>query len=101
MENRPLKDGDVNTACAQSCPTNAIVFGNVNDRESRIRGMREHNPLRMFYVIEQLHTLPNVSYLAKIRNTEELVVKEGEMAEHAGQSSTGEDVPSRQGTEAH
>jgi Fe-S-cluster-containing dehydrogenase component len=36
LENRPLIDGDVNTACAQACPTSAIVFGNVNDPNSRI-----------------------------------------------------------------
>ena len=87
IENRPLKDGDVKTACQQACPTNAIVFGNVNDKTSQITGMRTNNPQRMFYVIEQIHTLPNVSYLAKIRNTEELIEKDGHGAGHAAQGT--------------
>jgi len=71
-ENRVIKDGEAKTACMQACPTNAIVFGNVKDKESQIYKAREENKNRMYYVIEQLHTLPNVSYLAKIRNTEEV-----------------------------
>jgi Fe-S-cluster-containing dehydrogenase component len=73
-----LKDGEAKTACMMACPTDAIVFGNVHDKESRITKMREENEGRLFYVIEQLHTLPNVNYLAKVRNTDEIVeVKEG------------------------
>lgn len=86
LENRPLKDGDVKTACQQACPTSAIVFGNVNDRSSMITQMRTQNTQRTYYVIEQIHTLPNINYLAKIRNTEEIVHKESENAGHAGQS---------------
>ena len=65
---RPLEDSDVKTACQQSCPTNAIVFGNVNSGESMIAKTRKENSKRTFYVIEQVHTLPNVNYLAKVRN---------------------------------
>ncbi len=72
-ENRPLKDmEDVRTACQQACPTEAIVFGNVNDGTSRIRQMREGNPERLYYALEDLHVIPNVNYLAKIRNTEKI-----------------------------
>jgi Fe-S-cluster-containing dehydrogenase component len=71
--NRPLKDmEDVVTACQQACPTEAIVFGNINDGSSRIKQTRESNPQRLFYALEELHVLPNVSYLAKIRNTEKI-----------------------------
>ncbi len=70
-ENRPLKDGDVKTACQAACTTGAIVFGNVHDKESQAYKMRAENTKRNFYVLEQLHVLPNVSYLAKVRNTEE------------------------------
>jgi molybdopterin-containing oxidoreductase family iron-sulfur binding subunit len=56
-----------------ACPTEAIVFGNVHDKESQITKVRNDNPQRMFYVIEQLHTLPNVNYLAKVRNTDEII----------------------------
>jgi MoCo/4Fe-4S cofactor protein with predicted Tat translocation signal len=74
-ESRPLKSGqnnewDVKTACQQACPTNAINFGNLNDRNSSITQQRIDNPKRTFFVLEQLHTLPGVSYLAKVRNTE-------------------------------
>lgn len=72
-EDRVLRDGEAKTACMQSCPTDAIVFGNVHDKESRISKMREDNELRTFYVIEQVHTLPNINYLAKVRNTDEVI----------------------------
>ena len=77
-EDRVLMDGEAKTACMQACPTDAIVFGNVHDKQSRISKMREENELRSFYVIEQLHTLPNVTYLAKIRNTDEIIEPEKE-----------------------
>ncbi len=60
---------NVKTACMQACPTSAISFGNINDKESDVakaRGDKHRN----FYVLEQLHVLPNVSYLAKVRNTD-------------------------------
>jgi MoCo/4Fe-4S cofactor protein with predicted Tat translocation signal len=70
-ENRVIKDGEIKTACMQACPTQAIMFGNVNDNESRISKIRlEEQKARKFYVLEQLHTLSNVNYLAKIRNTQ-------------------------------
>jgi molybdopterin-containing oxidoreductase family iron-sulfur binding subunit len=84
----------VQTACAQACPTNAITFGNVNDKTSTVSKIREQNPQRLFYVLEQIHTLPNVSYLAKIRNTDEVIEGAEHGAEHAGQSK-GEPVPAQ------
>jgi MoCo/4Fe-4S cofactor protein with predicted Tat translocation signal len=68
-ENRTLTDNDVKTACQQACPTNAIVFGNANNPESEISQVRKNNSLRTFYSLEQIHVLPNVNYLAKVRNT--------------------------------
>ena len=68
-----LEDGKAVTACMQACPTNAIVFGNVKDKNSQIAKTRAENDDRLFYVIEQIHTLPNVNYLAKIRNTDEVL----------------------------
>ena len=72
-ESRPLKSGennewDVKVACQQACPTDAIVFGNVNDKHSAITIARTDNALRTFYSLEQLHVMPNVNYLAKVRN---------------------------------
>lgn len=71
---RPLKTGaddewDLKVACQQACPSDAIVFGNINDSKSAIVKNRVDNHFREFYSIEQVHTLPNVSYLAKVRNT--------------------------------
>jgi len=68
QENRVLEDRDVVTACQEACPADAIVFGNVNNPESGISKHREENKYRVFYTLEQLHTLPNVNYLAKVRN---------------------------------
>ena len=60
---------NVKVACAQACPTNSIVFGNVNDAESDIAKIRKEEH-RNFYVLEQLHVLPNVNYMVKFKNTE-------------------------------
>lgn len=74
-ESRPLQTGqnnqwDLKVACQQSCPTEAIVFGNVNDTKSAVTMHRGTNNNRLFYSLEQLHVLPNVSYMAKVRNIE-------------------------------
>ncbi len=69
---------NVKTACMQACPTHAISFSNVNDKESdvyKIRNVEQKH--RSFYVLEQLHVLPNVSYLAKVRNTDRHIGVEG------------------------
>jgi MoCo/4Fe-4S cofactor protein with predicted Tat translocation signal len=65
----PLEDGAIKTACQQACPSNAIVFGNVNDKESQVSKIRnQEQTARLYYVLEELHVLPSVNYLAKIRN---------------------------------
>lgn len=71
---RPLKDGEARTACQQACPADAITFGNVNDKTSAIYQLR-HNQQRerLYYALEDMHTLPNVNYLAKVRNTDVVV----------------------------
>jgi MoCo/4Fe-4S cofactor protein with predicted Tat translocation signal len=71
-DNRMLKGDDVKTACQTACPTNAILFGNAVDKTSTVAKVREENKQRTFHVLEQLHVLPNVTYMAKIRNTEEI-----------------------------
>jgi len=76
-------------ACQQACPSDAIQFGNVNDKESNITTTRKENDGRLFYALEMIHVLPNVSYLAKVRNTDELIAAEGhggaeQKEEHAG-----------------
>lgn len=80
-ENRTIKDGEVKTACQAACPTEAIVFGDHNDKGSLVRNLREHSPLRLYYALDVLHTLPNVNYLGKVRNTDEVEETEPAHAE--------------------
>lgn len=77
-QQNPVLVRNVKTACMQACPTNAINFGNVNDKESDVSKARADES-RNFYVLEQLHVLPNVSYLAKIRNTDRHIGHEEEV----------------------
>ncbi len=82
----PTMVRNVKVACAQACPTNSIAFGNMNDKESdvyKIRNVEQVN--RNFYVLEQLHVLPNVSYLAKVRNTDRFVGIKEDGEEHTEQ----------------
>ncbi len=66
MENRELRDGEVQTACSQSCPTDAITFGNLLDENSQVsQNVKED---RMYHLLEHLHTLPSTSYLTKVKN---------------------------------
>ncbi len=60
-ENRKVRDGDVMPACAQSCPTNAIMFGNVNDPHSKVAEMAESK--RRLKLMEEHGTHPSVIYL--------------------------------------
>ncbi|HQU43793.1 MAG TPA: 4Fe-4S dicluster domain-containing protein [Pirellulales bacterium] len=63
---QPLRDGDVKTACQQSCSAHAIVFGDLNDAASRVARLAA-GP-RSYRVLEELNVRPSVSYLAVIRN---------------------------------
>jgi MoCo/4Fe-4S cofactor protein with predicted Tat translocation signal len=68
-EKRRPKDGEVITACASACPTDAIVFGDMNDKSSKvIMQLEVENKDRAYHVIEEVGTKPNVSYLTKVRN---------------------------------
>jgi Fe-S-cluster-containing dehydrogenase component len=60
-ENRLLADGEVQTACAQVCPTNAIVFGRLDDPDSRVSTLARDG--RAVLLLGELGTLPGVTYL--------------------------------------
>ncbi len=84
-ENRRPQDGEIEVACASACPADAIVFGDMNDKDSRIYNMLKINDTeksdyiiekeigepRAYHVLEELGVKPNVTYLTKIRNKEE------------------------------
>ncbi len=63
-ENRPVRDGDIMTACQQTCPTNAITFGNLKDASSAVAKQRR-SP-RAYWVLDELGTRPSVTYLKKV-----------------------------------
>jgi molybdopterin-containing oxidoreductase family iron-sulfur binding subunit len=68
-EGRPLKDGDIKTACQQSCPADAIAFGDMNDPASAV-SQKMKDP-RFYRVLEELGVRPSVGYLTQVRNTGE------------------------------
>ncbi|MCF2506481.1 TAT-variant-translocated molybdopterin oxidoreductase [Dyadobacter sp. CY107] len=83
-ERRRIVDGEVNVACASSCPTNAITFGDMNDPESRISKLLEvEKEGRAFHMLEEINVRPQISYLTKIRNKDAAAVKAPEKKEHA------------------
>jgi molybdopterin-containing oxidoreductase family iron-sulfur binding subunit len=67
IEHRPLKDGDVVTACQQGCPANAIVFGDVNDPNSEVAKLIKGD--RTYFVLEEINVQPGIGYMTKVRNT--------------------------------
>ena len=70
LEKRTLKDGDVKVACQQTCPTNAIIFGDGNDPESEVSKALKSE--RTYYVLEEINAKPGVGYQTKVRNTVEV-----------------------------
>lgn len=67
---RGVLDGDVKTACQQSCPSGAIVFGDLNDENSEVSKLFLNE--RAYGIIEELNVLPSVNYLTKVRNTQSI-----------------------------
>lgn len=68
--NRGVLDGDIKTACQQSCPSGAIVFGDLNDENSEVSKLFLNE--RAYGIIEELNVLPSVNYLTKVRNTQSI-----------------------------
>ena len=70
LDKRKLKDGDIKVACQQTCPTNAIIFGDGNDPESEVSKALKSE--RTYYVLEEINVKPGVGYQTKVRNTVEV-----------------------------
>lgn len=70
LENRTLKDGEIQTACMQACPAGAIIFGDLNDKNSKVS--RIFSDPRRYHLLEELHTLPSVGFLTKVWNDEDV-----------------------------
>jgi len=66
QENRKIQDGEVLTACQQACPADAIIFGDMNDPNSRVSKLKAN--MRNFGLLEDLNTRPRTTYLAVVRN---------------------------------
>jgi molybdopterin-containing oxidoreductase family iron-sulfur binding subunit len=66
-DGREIKGSDVKTACQEACVTNAIQFGDINNKEEEFYKYRSHE--LGYYVLEELNIKPNVTYIAKLRNT--------------------------------
>jgi MoCo/4Fe-4S cofactor protein with predicted Tat translocation signal len=65
-EDRPVRDGEIVTACQSACPAEAIVFGNVNDPKSRVSKLKAQS--RNYSLLDDLNTRPRTTYLARVRN---------------------------------
>jgi len=80
-EMRKPMDGEIKTACQQSCPSDAIVFGDLNDEQSEIYKLYRFN-MRGYHALEEVKTLPSVLYMTKVRNKDGMnkVAHEGDHA---------------------
>jgi molybdopterin-containing oxidoreductase family iron-sulfur binding subunit len=65
-ENRQVRDGEIQTACQATCPTEAIIFGNINDPNSRVTKMKAEK--LNYAMLADLNTRPRTTYLANLRN---------------------------------
>jgi MoCo/4Fe-4S cofactor protein with predicted Tat translocation signal len=66
LQKRPLADGEIKVACQQTCPANAIIFGNGNDPNSEVSKALKGE--RTYYVLEELNVKPGIGYQTKVRN---------------------------------
>ena len=68
-DGRTIEDGEFQTACSAACSSGAIVFGDVNDKDSEVADLKKNS--RMYHLLESVGTRPNVFYQVKVRNTNE------------------------------
>jgi molybdopterin-containing oxidoreductase family iron-sulfur binding subunit len=97
-EEREIRDGDVLTACQAACPTDAIVFGNIADPNSRVSQLKA-SP-RNHAILEDLNTRPRTTYLAAVRNPNPALPWSGAAGGHAVEMH-GPGQDGREGSEQH
>ena len=68
-DGREVKEGEFQTACSAACPSNAMVFGDINMKDSKVAELKKSE--RMYHLLEHVGTRPNVFYHVKVRNTNE------------------------------
>jgi molybdopterin-containing oxidoreductase family iron-sulfur binding subunit len=84
--NDPMPDGEVETACQQACPTEAIVFGDLSDKNSRVSKL--HGDRRGYALLPELYTKPRNRFLAKVRNPNPALVTVAASTQHGGAHQT-------------
>jgi molybdopterin-containing oxidoreductase family iron-sulfur binding subunit len=65
-QGREIRDGEIQTACQSACPAEAIVFGDLNDPQSRVSRLKAQR--REYAMLAELNTRPRTTYLAEVRN---------------------------------
>jgi molybdopterin-containing oxidoreductase family iron-sulfur binding subunit len=80
---RPIADGEVTPACAQTCPSQAIAFGNLRDAKSRAVLRAGANPARAYHALQVLNTRPSVTYLARVTREPGSRIDEAAAEHHA------------------
>ena len=70
LKGEHITDGSFQTACSNACDSGAMVFGDLNDKKSKVAAL--HNDNRMYHLLESVGTKPNVMYQVKVRNTDEV-----------------------------
>ena len=83
---RPIRDGEIVTACQAVCPTEAIVFGNINDPDSRVARLKA-SP-RNYTMLEELNTRPRTTYLAAVKNPNPALHHNPMVGHHATHDTT-------------
>jgi molybdopterin-containing oxidoreductase family iron-sulfur binding subunit len=79
-ERRPIADGEIMPACAQTCPTQAITFGNLNDPQSAVSTLREEK--RSYVTLAELNIRPRTHYLGRLNNRDDDEGSTGHGASH-------------------
>jgi molybdopterin-containing oxidoreductase family iron-sulfur binding subunit len=86
-----VHDGDIRSACQDACPTGAIVFGDLNDKNSLVS--QQHQNSRSYAVLEELNIKPRTLYLSRIRNLPKRLATESQIRParpgHAGHGAHG------------